>query len=99
MDAPIYPPAQSFDPPVAAPFELAVQNVTIAELLGAPAAWAIVLRHAPALKMIVAVPMIQPQLSSMTIDSLMTYGAVNQAAVDAIDAELRQLPRSEWPQL
>jgi len=97
MDAPTYPPATAYEPPVAAPYELSVETVSIAELMSAPAAWAIVLKHAPAFKMIVTAPQTKAYLTNFTVDSFVTYGVVSQATIDAIDVDLRQLPRSEWP--
>ena len=97
MDAPTYPPATAYEPPVAAPYEFSVETVSIAELMSAPAAWAIVLKHAPSFKMIISTPMAKPHLTNFTVDSFVTYGVVTQATIDAIDVDLRQLPRSEWP--
>jgi hypothetical protein len=97
MDAPTYPPATAFEPPAAAPYELSVETVSIAELMSAPAAWAIVLKHAPSFKMLVSSPMAKPHLTNFTVDSFITYGVVSQETVDAVDRDLRQLPRSEWP--
>lgn len=98
METPTYPPMTAFEPPAAAPFELGVETVSLADLMSSPAAWAIVIKHAPALKLAVGSPQLKPQLSNFTVDSFITYGVVTQKAVDVIDAELRQLPRSEWPQ-
>lgn len=95
MDTPTYPPAQAWEPPVVAPYELSVESASLADLMTRPEAWAIVVKHAPALKMATAAPQLKPQLGNFTVDSFITYGVVNQKAVDAIDAELRQLPRAE----
>lgn len=98
MEAPTYPPMAAFEQPAAAPYELGVESVSLADLMSAPAAWAIVVKHAPALKLAVGSPQLKPQLGNFTVDSFITYGVVTQKTIDAIDAELRQLPRSEWPQ-
>jgi hypothetical protein len=95
MDAPTYPPATAFEPPVAAPYEFSVQTASLADLMGSPAAWAIVVKHAPGFKMAVNAPQLKPQLSNFTVEDFITFGVVKRAAVDAIDAELRQLPRAE----
>jgi hypothetical protein len=97
METPTYPPAATYEPPAAAPYELSVESVSLADLMGAPAVWAIVVKHAPALKMAVNSPQLKPQLGNFTVDSFITYGVVNQKAIDAIDAEFRQLPRDQWP--
>lgn len=99
MDAPTYPPAAAYEPPVAAPYELSVDTASLAELMSAPAAWAIVLKHAPAFKMIISAPQTKPYLTNFTVDSFVTYGVVSENTVEAIDQDLRQLPRSEWPAL
>jgi hypothetical protein len=50
--------------------------------------------------MTVATPQIQPQLGNMMVGSFITFGGmVSQASVDAIDQDLRRLPRSDWPKL
>ena len=33
MDAPTYPPATAFEPPVAAPYELSVESASLADLI------------------------------------------------------------------
>ena len=100
MDAPLYPPATSFEQPVQEPWQLSVYNVSLQELMSSPPAWAIVLQHAPILRMTVATPQIQPQLGNMMVGSFITFGGmVSQASVDAIDQDLRRLPRSDWPKL
>jgi len=98
METPTYPPMAAFEPPATAPYDLGVESVSLADLMSAPAAWAIVVKHAPALKLAVGSPQLKPQLGNFTVDSFITYGVVNQKTIDAIDAELRQLPRSEQPQ-
>jgi hypothetical protein len=98
MDAPTYPPAVAFEQPVAAPYdELSVGIVSLAELMSAPAAWAIVLEHAPAFKFAVSAPQLKPYVTNMTVDSFIQFGVVSQAAVDAINRDFRNLPRSAWP--
>ena len=51
MDAPAYAPASAFEPPIEAPYVLRLENVSLAELMKMPAAWAIVLKHLPSLKL------------------------------------------------
>lgn len=91
MDAPIYPPAAAFEPPAMAPVVLGVETASLADLMNAPAAWAIVLKHAPAVKMLIAAPQMKPYLGNFTVGTFVGFGAVSQKAVDEIDSELRQL--------
>lgn len=98
MDAPTYPPAAAYEPPRVAPYELTIRNVSVAELVSAPTAWAVVLKHMPAMKFVVSTPLAKPHLANMTVVDF--AGFINQAdspAIAAIDAELRRLPDSEKP--
>jgi hypothetical protein len=96
MDAPLYPPASAYEAPIAAPYQRTVKNTPLAELLRTPAAWAIVMKHAPQFKMVTSTPMLQPHLGSMTVSDMMGFGVVKKDVVDSIDAELRALPDSAW---
>lgn len=95
MDAPTYPPATAFEPPQMAPLVLSVETASLADLMSSPAAWAVVVKHAPGLKMAASAPQLKPVLGNFTVDSFITYGVVNQKTVDEIEAELRQLPSGE----
>lgn len=97
MDAPIYAPAAAFAPPAAVSAPQSVSSLSLAELMSAPAAWAIVLKHVPTLKLIVGSKQIQPFMTNMMVESFIVYGGVTADQVSAIDADLRQLPASEWP--
>jgi hypothetical protein len=97
MDAPIYPPAIEFEQPAAAPYVFSTETASLAELMSSPAAWAIVVKHAPFLQMAVKSEQIKPHLGNLTLDMFLSLGMADQKSIDAIDAELRQLPRSEWP--
>ncbi|TVV74169.1 hypothetical protein [Sphingomonas solaris] len=98
MEAPVYPPAAAYEQPVAIPpSELRSDVVSLVELMSAPTAWAIVLRHAPVFQALVQA--LQPILSNMTVSSFVNYGVIDQKTVAAIDAELLRLPRSQWPVL
>ncbi|CAN7248240.1 hypothetical protein LJR219_001022 [Phenylobacterium sp. LjRoot219] len=99
METPTYPPATAFEPPAAAPFELRVDAVSLAELMTAPEAWAVVLKHAPMMKMVVQAPHTKPYLTNFTVESFVAYGVVQPPALKAIDEDLRRLPRSAWPVL
>lgn len=96
MDAPTYPPAVAFEQPIAAPYELSVRSVSVAELMKMPAAWAVVTEHMPAMKMVVSVPQAKPHLANMTVVDFAGFaGQANSPALAAIDEELRRLPASE----
>lgn len=97
MQTPVYPPAAAFEPPLEAPYVLTAETASLAELMSAPAAWAVVVKHAPAFGMIVRTPQTKPYLTNFTVDSFVTYGVVTPQAVEAIDQDLRALPRSAWP--
>ena len=100
METPIYPPAAAYEQPVAVPARLRVGNVSLAELVAAPAAWAVVVKHAPVFKQIVGAPQIKPHMTSMMVESFITFGSiVDRKTVDAIDQDLRRLPPSAWPAL
>lgn len=93
MDAPTYPPAAAFEQPVAVPYVLRLENVSLAELLGMPAAWDIVLKHLPFLKLMTGAPMLKPHLGNMTVCSLEVFTkAISPEAVASIDEELARLP-------
>jgi hypothetical protein len=100
MEAPTYPPAAAYEAPRATPVErLRVRDVSIAELMTSPAAWAIVMKHAPGVKMIASAPQTKAYLTNFTVDTFVLFGVVNQKAVDAIDADFATLPRNQWPAL
>jgi hypothetical protein len=81
------------------PYELNTETASLAELMSAPEAWAVVVKHAPAFALVVKAPQVKPHLGNMTVGGFVTFGVVNPKAVIAIDEELRQLPRSQWPAL
>ncbi len=65
--------------------------------MSAPAAWAVVLKHAPMFKFVVGTSQLKPYVTNMRVSSFVSLGMIGQKDVDAIDQDLRQLPRSEWP--
>jgi hypothetical protein len=71
--------------------------VSLEELHSAPAAWAIVVKHAPLFNLLVQA--LKPILSNMTVSSFVHYGLITRQMVDEIDADLVKLPRSQWPAL
>jgi hypothetical protein len=98
MDAQTYAPASAYAEPVPVPIEaLRSDIVSLEELLSAPAAWAIVVKHAPVFNLLAQA--LKPIFSNMTVSSFVHYGLITRQTVDAIDAELIGLPRSQWPSL
>ena len=95
MEAPLYPPAVEFIQPSEARVVLSTRTASLGELMSSPAAWGIVLKHAPALATLAAQP--KASLYNSSIASAVTWGIVSRQAVAAIDEELGKLPRSEWP--
>jgi hypothetical protein len=98
LEAPTYPPAAAFEQPVAAPYVLRLANVSLAELMRMPAAWDIVLKHLPSLKLMTSSAMMKPHLGNFTVQSVQTF---NQAATPevlaAIDEELGRLAPVQEP--
>jgi hypothetical protein len=91
--APLYPPAAAFEQPVGTPHVLSLENSSLAELMSVPAAWEIVVRHLPSMKLIASTPMIKPHLRNMTVPSLAAFSAGAKPEVyEAIDEELARLP-------
>ncbi len=92
MDAPTYPAAAGFEQPVGAPYVLSIDSASVAELMQMPPAWSIVLKHLPALKMLVSTPQIKPYLGDMTVKTVGAFVSATPEVYTAIDAELRLLP-------
>jgi hypothetical protein len=91
--APTYPPAAAFEQPVGSPYILSLENASLAELMSVPAAWEIVLKHLPALKLMTSTPMMKPHLRNFTVPSLTVFmPAAKPDVYAAIDQELAQLP-------
>ena len=98
MDAPTYPPAVVFEQPIAAPFVLRLENVSLAELMKIPAAWDIVVRHLPSINLMARSPMLKPQLGNFTVQSLEPFEKMATPEVlAAIDEELAHLPLVREP--
>lgn len=92
MDTPIYPPAAAFEAPVAAPYELKVRNLPVAEIMADPAIMAVVVKHMPAIKMMTGAGLVQSQLGNMTLLDFAVFGGlVNNPAFAAIDRDLAQI--------
>jgi hypothetical protein len=100
MDAPQYPPAAAYVQPVAAPYDFGINTISIGELMNWPAAWEIVTRHLPMVKMMVGSDQFMPVRGNMTLPDLAVFVGPGMAPQYAqIDAELRQLPPGGRPTL
>jgi hypothetical protein len=96
LDAPIYRSAAAFEQPIAAPYVLRLENVSLAELMKTPAAWHIVLEHLPWLELMTQSPMLKPHLGNMSVRSLAAFGMAPTAKVlAAVDEDLARLPVKE----
>jgi hypothetical protein len=96
MDTPIYPPATAYEAPVLQPYVLSVDGCAVAELKSDPAAWAIVLKHMPAIKFLVDVPETQKLLDNMTIVDFSVFSApIDPKLLASMNAELARLPGSK----
>ena len=98
MEAPMYPAAIGFEPPLINSYVPRLEDVSLAELMSRPAAWSIVLKHLPWLRVFVASPGLRPQLGNMTVQSLATFTkALSPAALAAVDEELARLALLDDP--
>jgi hypothetical protein len=93
VEAPTYPPAEAFEQPIAAPYVLSLENVSLAELMRMPAAWDIVLKHLPSLELMSGSAMLKPHLGNFTVLSVQTFvKTATPEVIAAIDEELGRLP-------
>ncbi len=91
MDAPLYPPASVFVQPARVPRVLDTRHTSIADLQANPQAWAIVLKEAPGIEMMIGNSMLKPHLGNFSFGDLVQFGAVKANKLDVIDAQLRAL--------
>ncbi len=91
MDAPVYPPAKSYEAPRRLPRLLSVKDTPIAVLQKIPAAWAIVAKEIPGMEMRVGAGPIRPHLGNFSLASLLQFGAVPKDALERIDPQLKAL--------
>lgn len=96
--APRYEPARAYQPPKPLPFEFSVDTVTIEELMATPATREIVVKHAPWADMMAKSEAFRNYTSNFTLHDIAAFLPPGlSGSIDAIDADLRRLPRSEWP--
>jgi hypothetical protein len=93
MESPVYRASVEFAQPIAKPYVLQLENVSLAELMAVPAARDIVFKHLPSLKMVVGSAMLKPHMGNMTVRSLDAFiKAPSPDAYTLIDEELSRLP-------
>lgn len=97
MDAPNYPPAAEFISPIQVPIVFSLRTASLADLMSAPAAWAIVLKYVPRFAHATASPAIKASLSNLSVEGLVNFGMLSASDVAAIDREIAKLPRTDWP--
>ena len=92
METPTYPPAAAFEQPVAEPYVLRLENLSLADLMKMPAAWDIVVKHLPALELITSSPMMKPHMGNFTVQTIQTFDkTATPEVLAAIDEELGRL--------
>ena len=91
MDAPLYPPASTFEQPVRVARMLSTKDTAIADLKAIPAAWAMVLTEIPNIEGRIGSPMLKPHLGNFSFRSLLQFGVVKPDALDRLDARLQTL--------
>jgi hypothetical protein len=89
MDAPLYPAADHFVPPVRQPRVLNTHDVSIADLMAIPDIWAQVMKAMPQLQMALASSMLKPHLGNFSLRDLAAFGATSDTALDQLDVTLR----------
>jgi hypothetical protein len=96
--APRYEVAREFRQPVPAPFVFGVDTLTMEELVSAPATAAILKKHAPWSQFLIGNPMFAFAMTVFTLRDAAPFMPMDvSATLDATDAALKALPRSEWP--
>lgn len=90
-EAPIYPPARTFEAPVRIPYRLTAKAASFRLLMDHPAAWAIALKEVPVVAVMVKAPGLQPFLSNFSLQNAQEIGLTTQAAMDRVDKGLQAL--------
>lgn len=91
MEAPLYPAAARFVPPVRQPRVLNTHDASVAELMAMPEVWARVVKDMPAITFATETPLMKPHLGNLSLRDLVMFGAAKADALDGIDAYLRGL--------
>lgn len=92
MDAPTYPPATAFEPPIAQPQVLRVDDFSLTELMPIPAAWDIVIKHLPAMKMMAGTSMLKQNLGNFTMGTLEAFAPARRRKSMPPLTQLARLP-------
>ena len=96
--APIYAPAAEFHQPTPAPFEFGIDTLSIGELLNTPALHKIVTDFAVWAIHMSSSEHFQPFHSTFTLRDMAFFIPMDLSkSLAAVDAALKQLPKSEWP--
>lgn len=97
--SPNYSPATAFHQPTPAAFEFGVDTLSIGELLDVPALHKIVADHAPWAIHMSSSEHFKPFRSTFALRDMAFFIGVDLSkSLAAVDAALKQLPQSEWPQ-
>ena len=91
MDAPVYPPAQGYEPVAFLPRPLNTSTSSINELMASPEAKAIILEEIPNFLTRIGNPLLKPHLSNFSPLSMVPFGVIPLAALGKIDARLKLL--------
>lgn len=94
MDAPLYPPALAFEPPVIQAYRMTTTNTSIATLLSSPQIKAIMQREIPGYEARIKGDMLAPHLDNFSPRSLVQFGLFKADALDRVDAEILKLPNA-----
>lgn len=98
LRAPHYQPATAFHQPSPAAVDLTVDAISIEELVSAPATREILAKNAPWALQMANSEGFAPFRSTFTVRDAATFVPVDMSkSVEAVDAALRSLPRTEWP--
>lgn len=89
MDAPVYPPSQSYEAPRIMPTPMSTTNTSLAEFIANPQAMDILAAEVPSIRMTVKAPPLVPHLGNMSPRELAGLGAFKPEPLDRVDAKLK----------
>jgi hypothetical protein len=89
MEAPLYPPAERFVPPVRIPEPMSTRTSSFQDFLDDPQAKAIMLSEVPNFEMMIGNPQLKPNLGNMCPRDLVQFGVFKADALDRVDARLK----------
>ncbi len=92
MDAPLYPPAQAYEAPVAQAHVMSTRSVSLSELKANPQAWALAVKAFPPLEAITSSQQIKPHLGNFSLRDLAVFVPhFPKAILDPLDGQLTAL--------